>query len=138
MYNIIFSYGKKVDLGKCVITASDDTTLTQYYTTDDVNLARVSLFTRFTQMDILVGEKVFITIEGAGKVLLGRVSAVAGGVLTLTDNPGQIAYHEILRNGFISPFIIRVPDTYSYPISKYCGMSLIKKGEEFIKGKIKT
>ena len=132
MYNIVFSIGKNISLGSCVITASDDTTLAQYHTTDDVSRGtRESLYVAFTTLDVLVGEKVFISPGFVSKVLLGRISAIASGSITLTDNPGQIAYHEVLKKGFINPFINRIPDIYSYPMDKYCGMSLIKKGEEY-------
>ena len=60
------------------------------------------------------------------------MSSVTSSVITLSSNPGQRAYNRILQNGFITPFIERDLNVYSYRLDKYVGASLTKSGQSFL------
>ena len=124
MYNILFSYGSRVDLGPCVVTAQDDTTMESYYNSTE------SGYVDFSTLDITVGERIYVNQDGYN-ILFGRINAISSTVITLSQNPGQIIHNKILNQGFIKPFVKRTPYLYSYPCSSYCGASLTKKGNSY-------
>ena len=105
---------------RCVITAQDDTTMSSYWNSTE------SEYVDFTTLDLSVGEKLYFN-----NVFFARISTIAASTITLSTNPGQYIYNEILRNGFINVDIKRTPDVYCYSIDKYCGAALIKKGESY-------
>ena len=114
MHYITFSYSKPVKMPRCVITAQDDTTMSSYWNSTE------SEYVDFTTLDLSVGEKLYFN-----NVFFARISAIAASTITLSTNPGQYIYGEILRNGFINVDIKRTPDVYCYSIDKYCGAAPI-------------
>ena len=124
MYNVIFSFGETINLGKCVVSAKDDTTVSLFYNSTE------SLYKTFTSYYITPGEKVYTNIDGR-KILLSPISSVTSTILTLSSNPGEIVYNEVLRKGFFTPYVVREQNIYSYPIKNYLGASLIKKGGSY-------
>tara|TARA_Y100000592_G_scaffold100942_1_gene183929 strand:- start:953 stop:1597 length:645 start_codon:yes stop_codon:yes gene_type:complete len=123
-YNITFSYGANIHLGTCVVTAQDDTSMTNYYNSTE------SGYTDFTTLDLNVGEKLYVTYDKRN-IFFARISAIAANSITLSSNPGQVIHNRVLTKGHISPYVRRTPYLYSYPCSNYCGASLSKKGENF-------
>ena len=124
MYNVLFSYGSNVSLGQCVITAQDDTSMVNYYNSTEDG------YTNFTRLDLSVGERLYISNSGV-RIFFARISAIAANNITLSDNPGQVIHNEVLKKGFIKPYVKRVPYIYSYPCKNYCGASLSSKGESY-------
>ena len=125
-YHVTFSYGETINLGRCVISSQDDTTLTQYWNSTE------SAYKSFTDLNIVPGERILFTEGNKSRILLARVSSVTSSVITLSSNPGQRAYNRILQNGFITPFIERDLNVYSYRLDKYVGASLTKNGQSFL------
>tara|TARA_R100000742_G_C4278764_1_gene102011 strand:- start:3672 stop:4313 length:642 start_codon:yes stop_codon:yes gene_type:complete len=121
MYNVLFSYGKNIELGQCVITAQDDTSMASYWNTTE------EYYVDFTTLDMSVGEKLYID-EGQYNIYFARVSAIGASTITLSGNPGQVIYNKVLQKGSISPYIKRPIELYSYPIENYCGASVYKAG----------
>ena len=124
MYNVLFSYGGYISLGNCVVTASDDTSMAAYWNTTE------SGYVNFTTLDMSVGEKLYIDKSGYS-VFFARISAIAASTITLSANPGQVIHNEVLKRGFVVPYIKRTPYLYSYPIYSYCGASLTSKGTSY-------
>ena len=123
-YNILFSYGANISLGACVITAQDDTSMVNYYNSTEYG------YTDFTTLDLNVGEKLYATSLG-DVAFFARISAIAANDITLSGNPGQVIHNQVLKNGFIKPFVTRTPYIYSYPCKNYCGASLSSKGGSY-------
>ena len=124
MYNVIFSYGGPISLGQCVVTAQDDTTMVNFWLSTEFG------YNAFTSLDISVGEKLYIDKDGYS-IYFARISSIASNRIDLSSNPGQAVYNEVLKKGYIKPYVRRVPYLYSYPIEKYCGASLVSKGESY-------
>ena len=124
MNYITFTYGKTIKLGRCVFTAQDDTTMASYWNTTE------SSYKNFTTLGITAGESVYFDLDGS-TIFIGRISSIAASVITLAGNPGQKVYNEILKYGYIQPYISRIPDVQSYPFSKYAGSSLSTKGSNY-------
>ena len=123
-YNIIFSYGANVSLGQCVVTAQDDTSMVNYYNSTEDG------YIDFTTLDLNVGEKLYLHNSGVN-VFFARISAIAANNITLSGNPGQVIHNEVLKKGFINPYVKRTPYIYSYPCKNYCGASLSSKGDTY-------
>jgi len=123
-YNILFSYGSSVFLGNCVITAQDDTSMVNYYNSTEDS------YIDFTTLDLNVGEKLYVSSLGYD-VFFARISAIAANDITLSGNPGQVIHNEVLKKGFIKPYVKRTPYIYSYPCKNYCGASLSSKGQNY-------
>ena len=123
-YNILFSYGANISLGACVITAQDDTSMVNYYNSTEYG------YTDFTTLDLNVGEKLYATSLG-DVAFFARISAIAANDITLSGNPGQVIHNEVLKKGFIKPYVKRTPYVYSYPCKNYCGASLSSKGQNY-------
>ena len=123
-YNILFSYGANVSLGQCVVTAQDDTSMVNFYNSTE------SGYTDFTTLNLNVGEKLYINSLGVN-VFFARISAIAANDITLSGNPGQVIHNEVLKKGFINPYVKRTPYIYSYPCKNYCGASLSSKGQNY-------
>ena len=124
IYNILFSYGSRINLGPCVVTAQDDTTMSSFFNTTD------SRYIDFTTLDITVGERLYVSQDGYS-ILFGRISSISASSITISQNPGQVIHNIVLKDGFIKPFIKRTPYLYSYPCASYCGISLTKKGNSY-------
>ena len=124
MYNVIFSSGGRVDFGKCVVTSQTDTSMENFYTSTETG------YTDFTALDVSVGEKLYIEVKGV-VIFFARISAITASTITLSQNPGQVIHNEVLKNGFINPFVKRTSQVYSYRCDKYCGASLAKNGNTY-------
>ena len=125
-YHVTFSYGETIQLGRCVLSAQDDTTLSQYWTSTE------SAYKSFSDFNIAPGERILFNEGSQNKILLGRLSSLTASEITLSSNPGQRAYNRILQHGYITPFIERDQNIYSYRIDKYVGASLTKNGQSFV------
>ena len=123
-YNVLFSYGGTISLGTCVVTAQDDTSMANYYNSTEYG------YTDFTTLDLNVGEKLYVNDRGL-TVFFARISAIAANSITLSGNPGQVIHNEVLRRGFIKPYVKRTPHMYSYPCKNYCGASLSSRGDSY-------
>ena len=123
-YNILFSYGANVSLGQCVVTAQDDTSMVNFYNSTE------SGYNDFTTLNLNVGEKLYASSLNYN-VFFARISAIAANDITLSGNPGQVIHNEVLKKGFIKPYVKRTPYVYSYPCKNYCGASLSSKGQNY-------
>ena len=127
MYHVLFKYGEITQLGRCVITSETDTGIENYYTsTEDDYIDFTNLSPR-----IGLGEKVFHKTSGYIHDFIGVIKAVSSTTITLPTSPGQRAYNEVLKNGYIEPYVKRAPVIYSYPIENYIGARLNKAGEYY-------
>ena len=115
MYSITFQFGKLINLGRCVITAQDDTTLSQYWTTTEDG------YRSFSVHNLIPGEKIYYNDDD--KTLLSTISTVTSSTITLTSNPGQRAYNKVLKDGYIIPFVERENNIYSYQKNKFLNYS---------------
>jgi hypothetical protein len=125
MYHVTFSFGRNINVGRCVISSSTDTTITSYYESTS------SSFQDFTSLKIVPGHLLYINTQNYSNVLLGRVSAVTATTITLATNPGVYAYEQVLQNGFIEIYVKTITSLYSYRQDKYCGALLTKQGENY-------
>lgn len=126
---VTFSYSKIINLGRCSISSATDTTITSYWNSTEDG------YQDFASKEVEVGDKIFFSTNRSAMlediILLGYIKDISATVVTISSNPGEIAYNEILRHGYITPFIKHSPYLYSYPISKYCGASLETNGSDY-------
>ena len=114
-------------MGLTTVSSSTDTTMTNYYSaTEDEYIS-------FNTLDLFVGDKMYVNI-GGDEVILASISAIASNQITLgsgknvTTNPGEFIYSEVLKRGYIEPYVKRPTQIHSYPLSKYCGAAIYSSG----------
>jgi hypothetical protein len=128
MQFITFSYSNIIRLGRCSISSVSDTTITSFWNSTE------SQYQAFDSLGVQIGDKVFFNPQGSisdKAILIGYVTNLSATVVTISDNPGQIVYDNMLQEGYFQPFIMDEPYLYSYPVSKYCGASLENKGNTY-------
>ena len=128
MYHVIFKYGQVVRLGRCVIASETDTTVASYWNTTESEYVN---FTSGLTPKLGYGESLYYSTGYKTNDFLGRVNNIAASVITIGSNPGQRAYHEVLKNGYIEPFTKGIPTIYSYPLNGYAGARLNTIGEYY-------
>ena len=133
MYHVVFKYIETINLGRCVIDSQTDTTLSCYCSsTDDHYVDFSTTGTNGLSYLLNYGERLFFKcLDFPVPVFLGRVTAISSSAVTISENPGQKAYNEVLQYGYIEPFATRSMEIRSYPTNKYIGANLNIVGEKF-------
>ena len=121
-YHVTFSHGSNIDIGRCTISSSTDTTITNYFSSGETG------YQNFTSLNVVPGQVLYMRTKNPKRVRLGRISAVSSTVITLATNPGVFAYEKIQQDGFIYLYVEQEMSLYSYPQTKYCGAFLSKQG----------
>ena len=127
MYNVVFTYGKNIQLPKSVITSKTDTTLALYTTIGQTG------YVSYSELGISVGDEIYIKKPGTPvPVYISTVSAVAASTLTISSNPGKYPLGICQRLGFIEPYIRKEKTLVSYPLYNYCGTYVVSFGNHYI------